>query len=245
MQTAVIQCDQAFSTSLLPLAVSHSVPVPDLPTDNHVLVRVLGVALNPTDHKMITHFTTPEGMTGCDFCGIVEKTCSPEAARAFPPGARVCGATFPYNPQGPHNGAFAQWVVSDHRLLLRVPKDWDDLQGAALGGVGWGTAGLAFYGPDALNLQGRPSKPTVKNEPVLVYGGATASGTMGCQLLKLLVASYFCFVKCQLTRNRSGYSPIAVTSTTSAPLAMKYGATGAAAYTSSTCVESAETARVR
>ena len=36
---------------------------------------------------------------------------------------------------------------------------------------------------------------------------------------------------------RSGYSPIAVTSTTSAALAIKYGAVGTAAYTSPTCTE--------
>lgn len=36
---------------------------------------------------------------------------------------------------------------------------------------------------------------------------------------------------------RSGYSPIAVTSTASASLAVEYGAVGTAAYTSKTCVE--------
>lgn len=184
-QTAIVQCQKASSASALPLTVSNTAPVPDLPSATHVLIRVLSVALNPTDHKMITHFTTPDGMAGCDFCGIVEKSPSKETTRAFPPGTRVCGATFPYNPHDPHNGAFAQWVVSDHRLLLRVPEHWDDLQGAALGGVGWGTAGLGFCDPDALNLQGCPSKPTAKKEPVLVYGGTTASGTMACQLLKL------------------------------------------------------------
>ena len=61
----------------------------------------------------------------------------------------------------------------------------DDLRSAALGGVGWGTAGLAFYDPAALALSGRPSQPVDTKEPVLVYGGATASGTMACQLLKL------------------------------------------------------------
>ena len=182
-----------------PLEVSHSVPVPlGLPSANHVLIRVLAVALNPTDHKMVTHFPIPGNVVGCDFCGVVEGSherdgrslpshCPPPLA----PGTRVCGGVFPYflsedHGSGPNfNGAFAEWVVADARLLLRVPDQWDDLQGAALGGVGWGTAGMAFYDPDALNLKGRPSKPVDTHEPVLVYGGATATGTMACQLLKL------------------------------------------------------------
>lgn len=179
-QTAIIvQSPKTSSTCPLPLVVSHSVPVSDLPSAAHVLVRVLAVALNPTDYKMVTHFSIPSSLIGCDFCGIVEKGV------AYAAGTRVCGAVFPYNPEDPLNGAFAQWVVADSRLLLRVPEQWDDLQGAALGGVGWGTAGLAFYDPDALALQGRPSKPVAKKEPILVHGGATATGTMACQLLKL------------------------------------------------------------
>jgi NADPH:quinone reductase-like Zn-dependent oxidoreductase len=176
-----------------------------------VLVRVLAVALNPTDYKMIQHFPKPGNYVGCDFCGIVEEAGS-ESLRLL--GARVSGAVFPYNPSiesiassendenhnnnpsgngktGSRNGdllssgSFAEWLVTDSRLLVKVPESWDDLQGAALGGVGWGTAGLALCDSDALNLSGRPSKPSKKNEPVVVWGAATASGTMACQVLKL------------------------------------------------------------
>lgn len=160
--------------------------MPELPSPNHVLIRVVAVALNPTDFKMVSHFSKPGDMVGCDFMGVVEDK---RTASGGPPpiaaGTRVCGAVFPYNPQDPYNGSFAQWVVSDYRVLLRVPDRYDDLQAAALGSVGWGTAGLAFYDPDALALRGRPSNPLAKKEPVLVYGGATASGTMACQMLKL------------------------------------------------------------
>ncbi|KAH8820159.1 hypothetical protein F5884DRAFT_763061 [Xylogone sp. PMI_703] len=86
---------------------------------------------------------------------------------------------------------------------------------------------MAFYDPDALNLKGVPSKPVEgKKEPVLVYGAATASGTMACQLLRL-----------------SGYIPIAVTShlPASSSLAMKYGAVDTAAYTSPTCNQTIRT----
>ena len=185
-QTAIVQSADPSPSSPLPLAIAHSVPISDLPSVHHVLVRILAVALNPTDHKMVTHFPTPGNMVGCDFCGIVEKSQNRTGeTAAFPPGTRVCGGTFPYSRTGAHDGAFAQWITVDCRLLLRLPETMDDLHSAALGGVGWGTAGLAFYDPAALALSGRPSQPVDTKEPVLVYGGATASGTMACQLLKL------------------------------------------------------------
>jgi NADPH:quinone reductase-like Zn-dependent oxidoreductase len=152
-----------------------------------VLVRVLAVALNPNDHKMVTHLNMPGSIAGCDFCGIVEEAGDhnrPSTAR-FPAGTRVCGALFSYNPDGPDNGAFAQWVVVDSRLLVKVPDSWNDFEAASLG-VGWSTLCLAFSDPNALGLEGLPSKPSHQSqEPVLVYGGGTASGTLACQLLTL------------------------------------------------------------
>ena len=123
-----------------------------------------------------------EGNTvGCDFCGIVETAGS--SAR-FSPGDRVCGAEFPYRPDNSRNGAFSQYMVVDSRHMLRIPKDWSDTQGGALGAIGWGTACLAISDPEALNLPGLPSKPVEKSIPVLVYGGATATGIMAIQMLK-------------------------------------------------------------
>jgi NADPH:quinone reductase-like Zn-dependent oxidoreductase len=193
-QTAIIQCSTTSTSTSSSLEISHSAPVPILDpqsSPHHVLVRVLAVALNPTDYKMILHFPKPGNFVGCDFCGVVEDAGS-ECALKFPPGTRVAGAVFPYNPSVDSangncisSGAFSQWLMTDSRLLLKVPESWDDLQGAALGGVGWGTAGLALCDPKALNLSGRPSKPSLKSEPVVVFGGATASGTMACQVLQL------------------------------------------------------------
>jgi NADPH:quinone reductase-like Zn-dependent oxidoreductase len=219
-QTAIIQTRHKVHGSTLPLEISASVDLPKLPTSHHVLVRVLAVALNPTDHKMVSNFTTPGNQVGCDFCGIVEKAAQHSKTASLLIGTRVCGATFPYSQTNPESGAFAEYTAVDSRLLLRVPAHMDDLQGAALGGVGWGTAGLAFYDSEALALDGRPSEPTTTSEPILVYGGATASGTMACQILK-----------------NSGYTPIAVTSSSSSALALKYGAFGTAIYTSPNCVE--------
>ena len=183
-QTAVIQSRTPPRKSGLPLTVAHSRPVPDLPSPYHVLVRVLAVGLNPTDHKMITHFYMDGNTIGCDFCGIIESAGS---SSVIPPGARVCGADFPYRPNNPFNGAFAQYAVADSRHTLRIPEERSDTLAAALGAIGWGTSCLAISDPEALNLKGLPSKPVEKPIPVLVYGGATATGIMATQLLKLSV----------------------------------------------------------
>lgn len=189
-QTALIQSENAESfPGALPLAISNSQPGPSLPSPHHVLVRVRAVALNPNDHKMVEHFPVPGNGAGCDFCGVIEHMGDAVEA-PFALGTRVCGTVFPYaatGGDGDHRpmGAFAEWLVADSRLVLRIPDDWSDLQGAALGGVGWSTVGLALSHPDALALPGLPSRPAERRLPVLVYGGGTATGTMACQLLKL------------------------------------------------------------
>lgn len=192
MQTAIVQTAKGSSTHL-PLVVNRSAPVPKVPSEHHVLVRILAVALNPNDHKMITHFNMPGSIAGCDFCGIVAVEAgeinnnhrASSVAVSFPTGTRVCGALFPYNPVDPDNGSFAQFCVVDARLLVKVPDSWNDLEAASLG-VGWSTVSLAFSDPNALGLEGLPTKPAHQSKDhVLVYGGATASGTLACQLLSL------------------------------------------------------------
>lgn len=261
MQTAIIQSQCVDSLDSLPLVASDIEPIPALPSPHHVLVRVLAVALNPNDHKMLRHFPIAGHGAGCDFCGTVERTHADlSKAQAdgldlvYQPGTRVCGTVFPYAPvDADHDhdrtGAFAEFVVVDARLLLRVPRDWTDLQGAALGGVGWSTVALALSANDALGLPGLPSTPVEKKIPVLVYGGGTATGTMAAQLLNL----YVTFLSAQTLPGRvstsssgpcvlvlisahgallrSGYRTIAVTqSAKSAALVEQYGAASTVLY---------------
>jgi NADPH:quinone reductase-like Zn-dependent oxidoreductase len=201
MQTAIIQSQIAESPSSLPLTASEAEQVPALASPYHVLVRILAVALNPNDHKMLTHFPRPGYGAGCDFCGIVERLGNLTGENqehdldlVHQLGTRVCGTVFPYAPvdAGINTlGAFAEFVAVDARLLLRVPSSWTDLQGAALGGVGWSTVALAMSARDALALPGLPSTPAEKKIPVLVYGGGTATGTMAAQLLNLCVFNLY------------------------------------------------------
>ncbi|KAG5929810.1 putative secondary metabolism biosynthetic enzyme [Claviceps africana] len=217
MQTCLVHPSDGLTEPVV--TASHSIPTISEPY--HVLIRVLAVALNPTDYRMPAYNPVPGAVLGCDFVGIALEA-GPQAATCSP-GMRVCGTVHGCNPANPNNGAFAEYLVADARVLLRVPNTWSDLQGAALGGVGWATVALAME--DCLKLTGRPSRPAQPRAdgsrvPVMVYGGATATGTMACQIL-----------------TSSGYDAIATASSASSTLVKGFGATAVFAYTSPTCGE--------
>lgn len=162
---------------------------PEVKAPHDVLVRVSAVALNPTDFKSPASNPSPGAIMGCDFIGSVV-SAGEVADKDFPSATRVCGFVHGSNPGNPEKGSFAEYLVTDSRLLIRVPDSWTDLEGAALGGVGWGTVALAME--VSLQLPGRPSKPVAPRDdgsrtPVLVYGGGTATGTMACQILSMYV----------------------------------------------------------
>ncbi|RYP81461.1 hypothetical protein DL770_005894 [Monosporascus sp. CRB-9-2] len=204
-----------------PPVVSHDQPMPQIREPYEVLIRVSVVALNPTDYKMPDYHPVPNAVMGCDFMGTIV-AAGPEVDSTCI-GMRVCGPMHGSNPGNPNSGAFAEYLIQDRRLLVRVPDSWSDLEGAALGGVGWATVALAME--DSLQLTGTPSKPAPPRPngtrvPVLVYGGATATGTMACQLL-----------------SSAGYDPIATCSPASSALVRKYGAVSTFPYSSPTCGE--------
>ncbi|KAG5780083.1 hypothetical protein H9Q73_006271 [Fusarium xylarioides] len=131
---------------------------------------------------MITHFLMDGFPTGCDYCGVVESVGSCAAVSV---GDRVCGGEFPYHRGSPNNGAFAQWKVADSRQILLVPAEWSEVEGAAVGGISWGTMAMAASDPEALGLAGVPSKPIDEPVFVLVYGGGTVTAKMVMQILRL------------------------------------------------------------
>ncbi len=191
-QRAIIQSP----TGDLTLSTTTLLPTPLSPTE--ILVRVGATALNPTDYKMPRLQPTPGAIAGCDFAGtVVAVGAHPTTPAAATPttttmttervqigiGDRVCGAVHGSNPLDGSNGAFAQYVRAEAGLVLKLPREMPVEAAAAMGGIGWGTLGLALWG--ALGLEGRPGRPVQKPIPVLVYGAATATGTMAVQLLKL------------------------------------------------------------
>ncbi|PVH95007.1 alcohol dehydrogenase GroES-like domain-containing protein [Periconia macrospinosa] len=200
--------------------IDQNCPIPTITKPYQVLVHVAAVALNPFDHKSPSFCPTPGAIMGFDFTGTIV-TRGGDVRRDLTEGTRVCGAVHGSNPSNPQTGAFAEYVVADSRLLLKPPAAWTHAQAAALGGAGWLTAGLVLY--DYLKLDGRPSAPATNGtangdkKPVLVYGAATATGTMICQILTL-----------------SGYAPVAICSTKSSAMVSSYGAVTTIDYTSLT-----------
>lgn len=171
------------------IQLEHHAPVPELQPDT-VLVKVAAVALNPYDYKLPLHFPSPGTTGGSDFAGTVVKIGS-QAAIDRPDisiGDLVSGCVYGWHPDTPENGAFANYVRADARLVFRIGAS--KIEEAATFNAAFATLCLALWHPDALDLTHSPTVPISgssleKPEYVLVYGGSTASGTMALQLLKL------------------------------------------------------------
>ncbi|KAI0145539.1 putative zinc-binding dehydrogenase family oxidoreductase [Xylariaceae sp. FL1272] len=166
--------------------LADGVAVPEL-LPNTFLVRTKAVALNPADYKMCKAFPTPGAIVGNDFSGTVvavgetDEGQSPQVAV----GDCVCSVVFGSNPEGPDNGAFAEYVRVPADLFLRVDGTSVDVEEAATLGTALVTCHLAFWEKDTLGLTATPDNPASEPITVLVYGGSAATGTIAIQLLRL------------------------------------------------------------
>jgi len=188
------------------------IPVPRLGPDE-VLVQVGAVALNPSDHKLLDQSTTVGAVSGADLAGTVVRLGS--AVTKLKIGDRVIGFTFGANPGNPGNGAFSQYVATPAGLCVPLP-DSMDLATAASMPMGIFTVGFVFRSL-GLTLDAGGTSGGGKGEFILVHGGATATGTIALQMLKL-----------------AGYTPIATCSPASFALATSRGAAKCFDYNSPT-----------
>ena len=161
-------------------------PVPPL-RDNGILVKTVAVGTNPTDFGAIAREVAAPGCTlGVDFAGIVEEVGS-GVTKPFKKGDRICGFIHGGNTSAPDDGAFAEYLVAIGDLTMKIP-DHITFEEAATLGTGLGTVGQGLFKETGLNLS-HPSNPTQTPETVLLYGGSTATGTLGIQFLKAWVSS--------------------------------------------------------
>jgi NADPH:quinone reductase-like Zn-dependent oxidoreductase len=157
-------------------------PLPAL-RDEYILVKTVAIALNPTDWKHVEFGMGKEGcLIGVDFAGIVEEIGS-KVKRQFEKGDRVCGFVHGCNQSNSEDGAFAEYIVAKGDIQIIIPDNMSFEEAATLG-CGIHTVGRGLYHEHGLCLS-PPSKPTEHAEPVLLYGGSTATGTLGIQFLKL------------------------------------------------------------
>ncbi|KAI3394644.1 hypothetical protein diail_2454 [Diaporthe ilicicola] len=195
-------------------------PVPALrPGD--VLVKVVAVALKPSDYKMGAAFPCPGASVGGDFAGrVVDMMPGDDDGDArngrLRVGDMVCGQVHDSNPADPGTGSFAEYVRAPADLVLRVPDGVAPFRAATVG-TPLLTSCLSLWG-SALGLSASPAHPAAEGgglgSPVLVYGGSTATGSMAIQLLKL-----------------SGYDPITTCSSRNFDLVKSFGASAAFDYT--------------
>ena len=154
------------------------------PRSGMILCKVHAVALNPYDAKIVDFSNTPGAIGGCDFAGTVVGLG--EGITRFKEGDRVLAVTFGLNASDKTAGAFAQYALAYEDLSCHIPENTSFEQATSMG-LAIATAGLALFQAPGLNLD--MSRPQSDDEDtpsfVLISGGATATGTMATQFLKM------------------------------------------------------------
>ncbi|RDW87922.1 hypothetical protein BP5796_03616 [Coleophoma crateriformis] len=154
------------------------VAIPEL-RDEWILVKVLAVALNPTDWKHIDYEQADVGCRiGCDYAGVVEKVGS--KVNRFKKGDRIAGFAHGGNRLNRESGAFGEYAHVKQCVQMIIPDNLSFEQAATLG-VGTVTCRQGLYKSLGLPL---PTEPAQTPFPVLIYGGSTATGVLGIQFVK-------------------------------------------------------------
>ncbi|OHE94670.1 TOXD protein [Colletotrichum orchidophilum] len=148
--------------------------------DDYLIVKVVAVALNPTDVAHIDLFAVTGARVGCDYAGIVEEVGS-KVTKAFKKGDRVAGVAHGSNAVYHEDGTFAEFITVKGDLQIRIPDNVSFEEAATLG-VSVTTVGQSLY-----QSLGLPyfDKPSTEKLPVLIYGGSTATGALAIQYAKL------------------------------------------------------------
>ncbi|RAK98093.1 zinc-binding alcohol dehydrogenase family protein [Aspergillus ibericus CBS 121593] len=154
-------------------------PIPTL-RDDYLLIKVVSVALNPTDWKHIAFLAPPGALVGCDYAGIVEEV-GPAVKKSFKKGDRVCGFVHGANAVQHEDGTFAEYIVAKGDIQMHIPENLSFQEAATLG-VGITTVGQALYQSLKLAL---PTEPATNGGEILIYGGSTATGALAIQFAKL------------------------------------------------------------
>ena len=147
------------------------VPIPVLPSDKHMLVKLHAAAINPADYKRrkngIGNFPLP-AILGFDAAGVVEKIGA-KVAR-FKPGDAVY---FLQNGLGAGPGAYAEYTTVHEEYAAAKPTSLDFVQAAAVPLV-FITCWEALH--DRAHLSA--------GKTVLIHAGAGGTGHVAIQLAK-------------------------------------------------------------
>ncbi|PLB52344.1 putative zinc-binding oxidoreductase ToxD [Aspergillus steynii IBT 23096] len=154
-------------------------PVPTL-RDDYILIKTVAVALNPTDWKHVAFLAPPGPIVGCDYAGTVEAV-GKAVTKDLKKGDRVLGFVHGSNAVNHEDGTFAEYITAKGDIQVKIPDNLSFEEASTLG-VGVTTVGQGLY--QSLKLAW-PTQPTTQKEPVLIYGGSSATGTLAIQFAKL------------------------------------------------------------
>ena len=124
----------------------------------------------------------PFSIVGCDYAGTVVKI-GEEVKKSFTIGDKVYGCAHGSNYNQKYDGVFADYAAVNGELVMRLP-DSVKFEDASTIGLGSITVGQGLFQKDKGLALEFPGEGSGNGEWVLVYGGSTATGTLGIQFAK-------------------------------------------------------------
>ncbi|CCH62939.1 hypothetical protein TBLA_0I02830 [Henningerozyma blattae CBS 6284] len=169
--------------------------------EGNFLIKVISVAVNPTDWKHVSYKIAPNGATvGCDCVGEIVKFGEGVDTSRFSIGDIVYGFVHGSSRRLPNNGAFANYAAMDSNVAFRAPEGiklsgkasipegpCNTIESLASLPISLGTAGMILTDSFKIKMEWEPTK-VQKDTPILIWGGATAVGEILIQLCKKLNA---------------------------------------------------------
>ncbi|GAA5849016.1 hypothetical protein JCM3766R1_005427 [Sporobolomyces carnicolor] len=178
-----------------------SIPVPEIHSDDEVLVRIEAIGLNPVDWKGPAYnFALPvlPALNGRDLAGTIVYV-GPRVDR-FKVGDRVFAVSTNYRDY--RTSSFQQYAIASSHCLGLVPSNVTVEQSAALG-VGVSTAAIALSSTLGIEIRGfasarlgigsegeldpstLPSPPAQRGEWILIWGASCVTGYFAAQFARL------------------------------------------------------------
>ncbi|KAH7136934.1 chaperonin 10-like protein [Dactylonectria estremocensis] len=153
-------------------------------SDDEVLVRVLAVALNPTDFKHIDFISPKNAIVGCDYAGEVAAVGA-KAAQKWKVGDRIAGVV--HGGLYLDFGSFAEYLKVPYDIAWKIPDGMSNAE-ASTYGVSAITASLALnnrLGLPWANESHKTDQGQPKERPtILIYAGSTSAGLFHIQMAK-------------------------------------------------------------
>ncbi|KAK3995248.1 alcohol dehydrogenase [Cladorrhinum sp. PSN332] len=150
-------------------------PIPQLPSPDHVLIRIVVSGSNPKDWKLPDLFPSDEGTNqGDDIAGIVEEVGA--NVYEFKPGDRVAA----FHEMRTRGGSYAEYGVAWAHTTFHIPKETSFEDAAALPLAAM-TAAVGLYLRLSLPQPWSPEVPSLPEIPLIIYGASSAVGIYALQ----------------------------------------------------------------